>query len=405
MRAALLLLTAIASAPLLRAGDWPQFLGPTRNGISSERLGAPWSKDGPKLLWQRPVGEGFSTPVVAQGQLILFHRVGDRETIEALDATTGKALWKADYPTSYHDDFSRGDGPRASPAIAGDRVYTYGADGQLYCWSLSNGAQRWHVDTETEFKPARGFFGRVCSPLVESNAVILNIGGRPQAGIVAFQADTGKVLWKATSDEASYSSPTMIDRGGQRRLLVVTRSTLTALDPAQGHVLFQYPWQPPVHASVSAAVPLLVGDLIFLSASYGLGATVLRWDAKSPEKVWASDDVLSNHYATSVAYRDFLYGFHGRQEQGCELRCVELKSGKVRWSESGLKAGTVTLAGDQLLVLTERGELIRAQAAPDGFKPVARAQVLPFDVRAHPALADGLLYARNKDKLVCVDLR
>ncbi|HXJ76356.1 MAG TPA: alcohol dehydrogenase, partial [Candidatus Dormibacteraeota bacterium] len=122
-------------------------------------------------------------------------------------------------------------------------------------------------------------------------------------------------------------------------------------------------------------------------------------------KVWASDDVLSNHYATSVAYGDFLYGFHGRQEQGCELRCVELKSGKVRWSESGLKAGTVTLAGDQLLVLTERGELIRAQAAPDGFKPVARAQVLPFDVRAHPALADGLFYARNKDRLVCVDLR
>src|SRR5262249_14605108 len=160
--------------------------------------------------------------------------------------------------------------------------------------------------------------GRVCSPLVESNAVILNIGGRPQAGIVAFQADTGKVLWKATSEDASYSSPIMIERGGQRRVVVVTRHTLTALDPPPSTGLFQYPWRPPVHASVSAAVPLIVGDLIFLSASYGLGATVLRWDAKSPEKVWASDDVLSNHYATSVAHADFLYGFHGRQEEGCE---------------------------------------------------------------------------------------
>jgi hypothetical protein len=156
---------------------------------------------------------------------------------------------------------------------------------------------------------------------------------------------------------------------------------------------------------VSAAVPLVVGDLIFLSASYSLGATVLRYEAKGPEKLWASDDALSNHYATSVEHQGYLFGFHGRQEEGCELRCVELKTGKVRWSEEGLKAGTVMIAGDQLLVLTERGELIRAPATAAGFKPTARAQILPFDVRAHPALADGLFYARNKNQLVCVDLR
>jgi hypothetical protein len=139
-------------------------------------------------------------------------------------------------------------------------------------------------------------------------------------------------------------------------------------------------------------VPLVLDDLIVLSASYGTGAALLRYKDQGPEKIWAADEVLSNHYASSVEHGGFLYGFDGRQEHGCVLRCVELKTGKVRWSQDGLKAGTVTLAGDQLLVLTERGEL-------------ARAQVLPFVVRAYPALADGRLYARSKDQLVCLDLR
>jgi outer membrane protein assembly factor BamB len=156
---------------------------------------------------------------------------------------------------------------------------------------------------------------------------------------------------------------------------------------------------------VSAAVPLVVDDTIFLSACYGAGATLLRFKESGPEEIWSRDDMLSNHYAASVHHRGFLYGWHGRQEQGCELRCIELKTGKVRWSESGLKSGTVTLAGDELLVLTERGELLRAPASPDGFKPTARVQVLPVEVRAGPALADGLMFARSKNRLVCLDLR
>jgi outer membrane protein assembly factor BamB len=212
------------------------------------------------------------------------------------------------------------------------------------------------------------------------------------------------VLWKATDDEASYSSPVAATLGGRRRLLVLTRSALTALDPADGRVLFQYPWRPPIQASVTAAVPLVLDDLVFLSASYGTGAALLRYGERGPEKIWAADEVLSNHYASSVEHGGFLYGFDGRQEQGCVLRCVELKTGRIRWSQEGLRAGTVTLAGHHLLVLTEQGELILAPASEQGFKPLARAQILPFVVRAYPALADGRLYARSKDQLVCVDL-
>jgi hypothetical protein len=144
--------------------------------------------------------------------------------------------------------------------------------------------------------------------------------------------------------------------------------------------------------------------LIFISACYGAGASLFQYKDGHPEVIWSGDDSLSNHYATSVAQGGFLYGWHGRQEQGCELRCVELRSGKVRWTEAGLKAGSVTLAGDELLVLTEKGLLLRAPATPNGFKPTARVQALPFEVRAFPALADGLLFARSKDRMFCFDL-
>jgi outer membrane protein assembly factor BamB len=248
-----------------------------------------------------------------------------------------------------------------------------------------------------------------CSPLLEGSAVIVNIGGRNGAGIVAFDKATGKVLWQTSDDEASYSSPVAATVAGERRVFVITREALVALNPKDGSTSFRYPWRPPMHASVSAATPLVTGDLIFISASYGTGATLLRFRENGPEKLWSSDEALSCHYATPVYREGFLYGFDGRADPGLQadssFRCVELKTGKVRWSEPSLKVGTVTLADDQLLVLSEKGELILAPATPSGFKPTGRAQILPFVVRAHPALAGGLFYARSKDKLVCLDLR
>jgi outer membrane protein assembly factor BamB len=389
----------------LRAEDWPQFLGPHRNGTCvATRLAAAWPKEGPPKLWQRKVGEGFSGPVIQNGRLILFHRLDNRETVECLDSKTGKEEWRVDYATAYRDDFGFDEGPRATPTIDGGRVFTLGAEGQLHCWGLGTGEKQWGIDTRTRFGAGKGFFGMACSPLVENGLVIVDIGGKNGAGIVAFDQATGQVRWKVTEDEASYSSPVAATVGGTRCVFVITREALVALNAAEGKVIFRYPWRPAMHASVSAATPLILDDLIFISASYGTGATLLRFKEKQPEKLWSADDVLSNHYATSVSQAGFLYGFDGRQEQGCELRCVELKTGRVRWSEGGLKAGTVTLAEDQLLVLTEKGELIRAPASPAGFKPSDRAQILPFTVRAHPALADGLFYARSKNQLVCIDL-
>jgi outer membrane protein assembly factor BamB len=395
----------LARAIVAGAEDWPQFLGPERAGVyRGPALADTWGAGGPRAVWRKPVGRGLAGPVVAGGRVILFHRVGDREQVESLDARTGAPQWQYGYPTAYRDDFGFDPGPRAAPVVAGGAVCTFGAEGHLHAIDLATGKRLWSEETMRRFAVRKGFFGAAGSPLVEEGRVLAGIGG-PNAGIVAFDARTGKVLWTATSDEASYSSPNAATIAGRRVAVFLTRDALVGLDPATGSVRFRRPWRARIAASVNAATPLVIGDLIFVSAEYGPGAGVLRFDGAQLADLWASDDVLSNHYATSVHREGFLYGFHGRQEFGPSLRAVELRTGKVRWSQERFGAGSVTLAGDRLLVVRETGELVLAPASPDAFRPLARAQVLPATVRAFPALADGFLYLRNDDTLVCLDLR
>jgi outer membrane protein assembly factor BamB len=401
----LALLVSAALAAQSTPADWPQFLGPDRNGVyRGAALADSWPASGPRVVWQKAIGQGLSGPVVAQGRTILFHRVGNREVIDAFDARTGEAKWTYGYATSYQDDFGFDEGPRAVPVVADGVVYTFGAEGQLHAVSLATGTRLWSEDTRQRYGVAKGFFGAAGSPLVEDGRVIANVGGRG-AGIVAFAAKTGKVLWTATEDEASYSSGVGATIGGHRYAVFLTRNGLTGLDPATGRVQFQRKWRARQAASVNAATPLVVGDVIFVSAEYGPGAGALRLEGTTLTDLWTSDEVLSNHYATSVHHDGFLFGFHGRQEFGPSLRAVELRTGKVRWSEERFHAGSITLAGDRLLIVRESGELIMAPASPEAFRPLARSQILPGVVRAFPALADGLLYVRNDKTLVCLDLR
>jgi outer membrane protein assembly factor BamB len=407
---AILRACAIASVVMLGAraagDDWPQFLGPARNGVySGPPLAASWPAGGPRTVWRKSIGQGLAGPIVAGGRVILFHRIGNQEAVEAFDARTGGAQWRYAYSTAYRDDFGFDEGPRSVPVAAGGRVYTFGAEGQLHAIDLATGRKIWSEDTASRFHVRKGFFGAAGSPLVEDGRVLANIGGSDGAGIVAFNAETGAVLWTATNHEASYSSPVSATFGGRRCALFFTRQGLIGLDPASGKTLFQRVWRSRSQASVNAASPIVVGDLVFVSASYETGAAVLRVAGNELTDVWSSDDSLSNHYATSVHYNGYLYGFHGRQEFGPSFRSVALKTGKVQWSVDQFHAGTVTLAGDRLLVVRETGELLLASATPDAFRPIAKAQILAPTVRAYPALADGLLYVRNDNTLVCVDLR
>jgi outer membrane protein assembly factor BamB len=411
--------SGVYAACLLLAGvtvagaDWPQFLGPTRNGVyAGPPLATTWPAGGPRKVWEKKIGQGFAGPVVAGDRLILFHRVGREEVVDALDARTGEARWHSAYPTTYRDDFGFDEGPRAVPVVAGNRVYTFGAEGQLQALDLMTGRRVWSVDTRMRFNVKKGFFGAAGSPLVEGGRVIANIGGTDAgkgAGIVAFNADTGAVMWTATNHEASYSSPVSATLDGKRTAVFFTRNGLVGLDPSNGSIFFQKMWRSRTSSSVNAATPLVVGDVIFISATYETGAAALRVQGGELKELWSSDEVLSNHYATAVHYNGYLYGFHGRQEYTPAFRAVELTTGTVKWTVDKFRAGTVTLAGDKLLVLRETGELILAAASPQAFKPLAQAQILPATVRATPAVSDGFLYVRNTDTpnttLACFDLR
>jgi outer membrane protein assembly factor BamB len=408
-RLILLLAFTTIALPQTAPSDWPQFLGPGRDGVyRGAALLETWPDRGPRVVWRKDVGAGFAGPVVSQGHLILFHRANNREIVEAMDPATGAPQWKYDYATTYRDDFGFDEGPRAAPVIADGVVYTFGAEGQLNALELATGKRLWGEDTRARFKVAKGFFGAAGSPIVDQGRVIANIGGA-DAGIVAFDAKTGKVLWTSTSDEASYSSGIVATIGGRKTVVFLTRSNLLGLDPATGKVVFQKRWRALQAASVNAATPVIVNDpmgaLIFVSAEYGPGAGVFRIEGTTLTPLWASDEVLTNHYATSIHRDGVLYGFHGRQEFGQSLRAVDLRTGKVRWSQERYLAGSLILAGDRLLILRETGELVLAAASPASYQQLARAIILPGPVRPFPALADGRLYARNEKTLVAVDLR
>jgi outer membrane protein assembly factor BamB len=428
VRSVVSVLIALACTATLAAQDWPQILGPNRNGIYTGPPIVPsFPRTGPPSLWTRDVGAGFAGPAVAGNRLVLFHRVNNRpstslgtavslsngrETVE--DALTGKTIWTFDYPTSYRDDFGFDEGPRAVPVIAGGRVFTHGADGWLHGIDLATGKMLWSSDTRKVFDAPKGYFGVASSPVIDGNRVLVNVGGKsglgpPKpgegAGIVAFDAASGKTLWTATTDEPSYSAPVIADINGQHTGVFFTRTGLVALDPASGKVLYQHRWRARQAASVNAATPIVVNDRIFLSASYGTGAVLLQVANNAVKPIWSGDESMSNHYSTSVLKDGYLYGFDGRQEFGQTLRCVELATGKVMWNVDGFGAGTLLIAGDSLVIMRESGELALASASPKAFRFNARAQIMKGVVRAYPALANGRFYVRNDRQLAAFDLK
>ena len=385
--------------------DWPQFLGPERNSTSTEiGLLQAWSEKGPPVLWQKEVGEGFSAPVVAGKRLILFHRIGDEEIVECLDAGSGKPMWKRTNPTKYEDPLGKGDGPRSTPLVAGERVYTLSPSGLLQCLKLTDGARVWQRTLLDDYMIPPSFFGVGTSPILEGGRLIVNVGAR-DAGMVAFDKDNGKEVWKATSDGASYSSPIAATIDGVRHVIFLTRLGIVSLDPADGSVRFSKRWRSRMNASVNAATPVMLGNQLFFTACYDTGAILVKAKKDGIEEVWSNDSSLSCHFGTPVYHDGFLYGFHGRQETGTEMRCVEAKTGEVRWSKDGFGCGSMILAEGNLIVLSEGGELVLVECKSDKYREKARASVLTGPCRAHMALANGRLYARDNRKLVCWNLK
>ena len=372
--------------------DWPQLLGPSRNGVYTDSDVA-WPT---KIAWKNQVGAGLAAPVIVNGKVILFHRRGNEEIVEAFDAQNGKSIWTFSYPTNYRDDFGFDEGPRSSPTVADGKVYTFGAEGVLHAIDLVNGKKLWRVDVQKTYDVAKGFFGAACAPLYSDGKVFLNIGSK-QAGVGAFDANTGKLIWKSSNHEMSYSSPILTKFG----LVFFTRAGLLVTDADSGKILYEQPFRARSASSVNAATPLIDGNILFLTASYGTGAMALDFSKMPPKKLWANDDSLSAHYATPVIKDGYLYGLHGRAETGQELRAVELRTGKVVWNMPAGGTGSVTLLRDKLMFLRDDGEMFQVLANPKKLEVPTHFKATDGKVRALPAIGNGLVCLRNESNLIC----
>ncbi|MBN8249895.1 MAG: PQQ-binding-like beta-propeller repeat protein [Verrucomicrobia bacterium] len=397
-----LLSLCVVLAHALEAADWPQFLGPARNGTTPDAVTTPWPTAGPARRWRVDAGAGFAGAVVAGDRAVLFSKEEAEDTVTAVDVLSGKRLWTQRQPTTFSDEMGSGDGPRSTPCIAEGRVFLWGADGHLWARDLVDGRLLWDVDTRVEFQADPGFFGFACSPLVIGDQVLLNVGGREGAGVAAWDTSLGKLRWKRTDQEAGYASPVPGTGASAGLALFFNREGLLGVSMPSGEERYRFPWRSRMGASVNAASPLVQGDDIFLTASYGTGAVLLRRQGDTLKTVWSGDESLSAHFATPVLHAGHLYGFHGRQERGAELRCVEWSTGRVVWRQEDLGPGSLVLAAGDLVILLESGELLVAPATPDGFRPAARAQILGRGARAPFAIAGGAVFARDTRHWICV---
>ena len=412
------------------SADWPGFLGPRRDGSYAGRIDVDWPEQGPSLVWSIPVGRGDAGPIVVDGRVLLFHRVEEDWVLEARSVADGSPLWRRAQPAA-----GRGrSGPLATPLAVGSRLLTLAPQGRLQSWSLEDGALQWTVETLERFDGDRGFFGVGASPLVVGETVILNVGGK-RGGIVGLDVASGATRWTATDHGSSYASPRPFQVDGVLRVLVWTRQGLVELDPRDGRVGATFRWRSRMDASVNAATPVLVGDAVFLTASYSTGAVLLRRSRRDgcpadaagrdpgeaagvqgsepapPERcvvwepAWSTREALSAHYNTPVHLDGVLYGIDGRQEGRPSFRALRAEDGSVAWSIEDFGTAHLLRAGRTLLALREDGALWAVAADPERPRVLAEAQPLDGGARAVPALAGGLLFARDRSRLVAIDLR
>lgn len=407
----------LSSSFPVSAGDWPQILGPTRNGVAvGEKIAESWPGGTPKELWSRSVGDGFAGVAVKGDRAIVFHRTGDEEVAECLQPATGKVIWKASFPTEYVPSYTSDRGPRCVPLIHGEHVYLYGARGGLHCVRLADGKHVWSRDIYQEYssrrpsrgEPAEGYFGYGSTPIIEGDLLLLNAGGHTkEAGLVAFNRNTGKTVWTKTSEKATYSSPVATTVEGQRHVIFATRLNVISVDPKNGRTLFEFPFGR-LGPAATGATPVVFDNHVFITGSYNFGAVLARIGRSGSVQVWESDDVLSSQYTTSILHEGALFGIHGRQDQGSPaLRCINPRTRQILWEEPNVDYATLIKADGKLLVVSTQGEITLVKLDSKKYEPIVKASLFGgrrSTTRALPALADGRLFLRDERTLKCVFL-
>jgi len=389
----------ILTASFAPAADWPHYRGPDYNGITAETdWSSTWPASGPKILWEKSIGIGFSSFAVAGGRVYAMGNAGDKKVgpdkVFCFDAATGREIWSHSYPCPLEPKYYNG-GTLSTPTVDGDRVYTLSKMGDLFCLNTANGNILWQKQMNKELGLPLPTWHFSSSALVRGDLLILNLGS---AG-VALNKHTGAIVWNNGQGKCGYATPVPFTQDGLKCLALFGENTIFGIREKDGKQLWKFPWK--TKYDVNAADPIISGNTFFISSGYNRGCALLRLSNGQVAKVWENRK-MRNHMNCCVLWKNFLYGFDESQ-----LKCISLADGSEKWAEKSAGKGALMMSADgRLIIMSDKGELIVAQADPTAFKSLARAQILPRKrCWTTPVLVNGRIYARNAPgNMVCVDV-
>ncbi len=394
-RATALSLSLLLAAPALFAeGSWPQYRGPSRDGASPETgILASWPDDGPKVVWKRSIGTGFSGLSVAGGRLYTMMAEGGKEHACAFDAATGDELWRTALGDEFPSQF--GAGPRSTPAIFGETAVFLGSYGDLFALATADGKELWKLNLTADFGAALPQHGFSTAPMIEGDLLVVEVGGGRGKAYAALDPRTGETRWTTQDGTPTYTSPIAVDLGGERQLIALGAQQVVAVD-RDGELAWTHPWQGGI------AMPIWIPpDRLFVPSFQGsmMARIEKRGDGVAVEEVWRSNE-MKNHFNSSVVHDGYVYGF-----DNAILKCVSAETGERMWAKRGFGKGSLIVADGHLIVLGERGRLALAKASPDGFEEAGSFQALDGKCWTSPTLVDGRLYLRNLEQMIALDVR
>jgi outer membrane protein assembly factor BamB len=386
--------------PDWQTADWPQWRGERRDGVSDERgLLASWPEGGPKELWRRSLGEGFSAISVVDGVLYTQYVSGEDALLVALAAKDGKRLWQLRTGKRFSDSY--GNGPRATPTVDAGVVFALDSGGGLVAANAKDGRELWRHDLVAKYGARPPRWGLASSPLVEGGRVIVHAGGEGGRSVLAFDRTDGRLVWSSRDEKPGYAAPIAIDAAGQRQLILFAGDRLVSLDPNSGSTLWEWTWK--TDWGVNASTPIWIApDRLFLSSGYSKGATMLRLlerdGVAAVEEIWRNRE-MRNKFSSSVLYDGMLFGF-----DDSSLKCVDPNTGETAWRQRGLGHGSLLAVDGKLLLLSDRGRLVLAAASADGYAEFGSTQLFETKTWTVPTLAGGRLYVRDEKEIVALDL-
>jgi outer membrane protein assembly factor BamB len=377
-----------------QASDWSRWRGPDGTGISTEKGWKPQALAAGKIKWKASLGKGHSCMAVSAKQLFTMGNPGATDIVYCLDAETGKELWKYPHPCE-QGNF---EGPRATPVVDGDFVYALSRDGHACCLEAATGQVKWEKNLIKDFAASNITWGFAGSPLIVDKAVVYNA----RASGLALDKLTGEKIWEGGGGQCGYAAPVRFTLKGKDSLAFFSFKDVVVVDAQTGAKQMSHPWE--TQYDVNAADPLFFDGKLFISSGYEHGCTLLDVSGKNVKQLWENQN-LRAHFASPIYLDGHIYGVDGQTGQG-QLRCLEAKSGKVKWTHKGGYENLVIVSG-MILAIDKEGTLVVGEANPNAFKETAKAAVLNRKAKnwTAPVLANGYIYCRNSDgDLVCIDV-